>query len=78
MGRDGRLQRSPGVLGRERLPAREPKGHSLLIDSRMARGEENPMADDIILSTAGLTKDFGGFTAVSGVDLKVRRGPFTH
>ncbi|POR53168.1 ABC transporter ATP-binding protein [Bosea psychrotolerans] len=32
------------------------------------------MADDIILSTAGLTKDFGGFKAVSGVDLKVRRG----
>jgi len=32
------------------------------------------MADDIILSTSGLTKDFGGFTAVNGVDLKVRRG----
>lgn len=32
------------------------------------------MADDVILSTAGLTKDFGGFTAVNGVDLKVRRG----
>jgi branched-chain amino acid transport system ATP-binding protein len=32
------------------------------------------MADDIILSTAGLTKEFGGFTAVNGVDLKVRRG----
>ena len=32
------------------------------------------MADDIILSTSGLTKDFGGFTAVNGVDLKVKRG----
>ncbi len=32
------------------------------------------MADDTILSTSGLTKDFGGFTAVNGVDLKVRRG----
>ncbi len=28
---------------------------------------------DTILSTAGLTKLFGGFAAVSGVDLKVRR-----
>ncbi|MBX9908776.1 MAG: ABC transporter ATP-binding protein [Beijerinckiaceae bacterium] len=32
------------------------------------------MADDTILSTSGLTKDFGGFTAVNGVDLTVRRG----
>lgn len=32
------------------------------------------MAEDIILSTAGLTKEFAGFRAVSGVDLKVRRG----
>ena len=31
-------------------------------------------AEDIILSTSGLTKEFGGFTAVNGVDLKVRRG----
>lgn len=32
------------------------------------------MAEDIILSTSGLTKEFAGFTAVNGVDLKVRRG----
>jgi branched-chain amino acid transport system ATP-binding protein len=32
------------------------------------------MADDIILSTDGLSKDFKGFTAVNGVDLEVRRG----
>ncbi|MFA6032042.1 MAG: ABC transporter ATP-binding protein [Myxococcota bacterium] len=32
------------------------------------------MSEDIILSTSGLTKEFGGFTAVNGVDLKVRRG----
>jgi branched-chain amino acid transport system ATP-binding protein len=32
------------------------------------------MNSDIILSTSGLTKDFGGFKAVSGVDLRVRRG----
>jgi len=30
--------------------------------------------DDIILSTSGLTKSFGGFSAVSGVALSIRRG----
>ncbi|MFZ5581090.1 MAG: ABC transporter ATP-binding protein [Pseudomonadota bacterium] len=30
--------------------------------------------NDYILETTGLTKEFRGFTAVSGVDLKVRRG----
>ena len=30
--------------------------------------------DDWILETRGLTKEFRGFTAVEGVDLKVRRG----
>ena len=30
--------------------------------------------DDLILETSGLTKEFRGFTAVQGVDLKVRRG----
>jgi len=32
------------------------------------------MAEDIILSANGLTKEFKGFVAVDGVDLKVRRG----
>ncbi|HEV8258050.1 MAG TPA: ABC transporter ATP-binding protein [Casimicrobiaceae bacterium] len=32
------------------------------------------MADDIILQTRGLTKEFKGFVAVKGVDLDVRRG----
>jgi branched-chain amino acid transport system ATP-binding protein len=32
------------------------------------------MADDIILETRGLTKEFKGFVAVSDVSLKVRRG----
>lgn len=32
------------------------------------------MPEDIILSTSGLTKEFAGFTAVNGVDLKVKRG----
>ena len=32
------------------------------------------MADDTILATEGLTKEFKGFVAVKGVDLSVRRG----
>ncbi len=32
------------------------------------------MADEIILETRGLTKEFKGFIAVNGVDLSVRRG----
>jgi branched-chain amino acid transport system ATP-binding protein len=32
------------------------------------------MADDTILETRGLTKEFMGFVAVNGVDLAVRRG----
>ena len=35
------------------------------------------MADDIILETRGLTKEFKGFVAVDNVDLKVRRGTIT-
>jgi branched-chain amino acid transport system ATP-binding protein len=31
-------------------------------------------ASDVILETSGLTKEFRGFTAVDGVDLRVRRG----
>jgi branched-chain amino acid transport system ATP-binding protein len=32
------------------------------------------MADDIILETEGLTKEFGGFVAVNEVNLRVQRG----
>ena len=32
------------------------------------------MSEDYILATTGLTKHFGGFRAVDGVSLKVRRG----
>ena len=32
------------------------------------------MADEYVLQTKGLTKDFRGFTAVSNVNLSVRRG----
>src|SRR5262245_31644926 len=37
-------------------------------------GTEIRMADDVILETQGLTKEFRGFVAVSGVDLRIRRG----
>src|SRR5438874_1687579 len=33
-----------------------------------------PMADQVILQTRGLTKEFKGFVAVNRVDLEVRRG----
>src|SRR3954471_17950001 len=33
-----------------------------------------PVSDDFILLTDGLTKDFAGFVAVSGVNLAIRRG----
>jgi len=32
------------------------------------------MADEIILETRGLIKEFKGFVAVNGVDLRVKRG----
>jgi branched-chain amino acid transport system ATP-binding protein len=32
------------------------------------------MADDLILETEGLTKEFKGFVAVSDVNRRVRRG----
>ncbi len=32
------------------------------------------MVHDLVLQTSGLTKEFGGFFAVNGVDLSVRRG----
>src|SRR5512139_3177490 len=32
------------------------------------------MSADLILETEGLTKEFAGFTAVGGVDLRVKRG----
>jgi branched-chain amino acid transport system ATP-binding protein len=36
--------------------------------------EMSLMTDDCILETTGLVKEFRGFVAVNGVDLKVRRG----
>jgi branched-chain amino acid transport system ATP-binding protein len=39
-----------------------------------AAAEEEPLAEDTILETRGLTKEFKGFVAVKDVSLKVRRG----
>jgi branched-chain amino acid transport system ATP-binding protein len=40
----------------------------------VASTSASPPGGDLVLETRGLTKDFRGFVAVSGVDLKVRRG----
>jgi branched-chain amino acid transport system ATP-binding protein len=41
---------------------------------RLTPRAENAMAHDYILETRGLTKEFKGFVAVRGVDLRIRRG----
>lgn len=41
---------------------------------RRREGVVQGKADDTILETRGLTKEFKGFVAVSDVNLKVRRG----
>ena len=38
------------------------------------RYHRQAMASDVILETAGLTKEFAGFVAVSGVNLRIARG----
>ncbi len=35
---------------------------------------DSPLGDEVILRTVGLTKHFGAFVAVDGLDLEVRRG----
>src|SRR5712691_4199205 len=58
-----RVSRSEGRWPMERPHGRRPK-----------RGLDQRMADDVILETEGLTKEFRGFVAVNGVDLRVTRG----
>src|SRR5262245_46827822 len=41
-----------------------------MVDQR----DHSVVSDDIILATEGLTKEFAGFVAVGGVDLRVTRG----
>ena len=45
-----------------------------LAPSRRHRYHRRAMPTDVILETAGLTKEFRGFVAVKDVDLRVRRG----
>jgi ABC-type glutathione transport system ATPase component len=45
-----------------------------LEDWGSVEGEPRMAGEDVILSARKLTKSFGGFTAVDGVDLDVRRG----
>ena len=40
----------------------------------MSSRRNEAMAQDLVLQTSGLTKEFGGFFAVNGVDLAIRRG----
>src|SRR5438552_15573790 len=55
------------------MPAPGPLPQSLR--QRRARGElARSMANDIVLETEGLTKEFAGFVAVRDVNLRVERG----
>src|SRR5262249_923607 len=51
-----------------------PRGNEQPKNGPTSRPWIRGMSEDIILSPSGLTKEFGGFPAVNGVDLKVRRG----
>ena len=73
-----------GIVGPEK-PGRAPAegrpgtGHSnnksaTRVRSALRRRGESCLADDIILETNGLTKEFAGFFAVRDVSLRVRRG----
>jgi branched-chain amino acid transport system ATP-binding protein len=53
---------------RTRAPGAEAR------DAVRSRGKGLWMADDVILETRDLTKEFKGFVAVKNVNLKVRRG----
>ncbi len=73
---------------RERTPRRKPGSVRCLGQGRKrsTRGEQGGAGgfrsiaklrvekDELILETRGLSKDFRGFTAVDGVDLRIRRG----
>src|SRR5262245_56225550 len=62
-----------------RPPETLPGGNrpAAIFSQRVARLRlscDNVRVEDVILETRGLTKEFRGFTAVQGVDLKIRRG----
>src|SRR5579875_2641050 len=41
---------------------------------KSSAGEDETVTGEIILETEGLTKEFRGFVAVNGVNLRIRRG----
>ena len=56
------------VGNRRNIKAADPRA------GRSCRRETGGLADDYILETRGLSKEFAGFFAVRDVDLRVRRG----
>src|SRR5262245_28576724 len=57
----------------ERCRLRESPNSTIMRRSTPSRCRE-AVAEDTILETRGLTKEFKGFVAVSDVNLRVRRG----
>src|SRR5271166_5995935 len=49
-------------------------GATITTPARFGRVAGASRVDDAILETRGLTKEFRGFNAVQGVELKIRRG----
>ncbi len=70
-----RSARRPGTSGKGCFPASQQAHYApgRGLEFSGLHDKEN-MAGDIILETRGLTKEFKGFVAVNGVDLKVKRG----
>ena len=65
--RDGRA-REPPARPRQAGPTRQR------VELSAASTRVRPVGDDILLRARGLTKRFGDFTAVDGIDVEVRRG----
>ena len=61
------------AMSKHRRQAAKTFGHARSPRDGRPKGEIC-LADDIILETTGLTKEFAGFFAVQNVNLKVRRG----
>src|SRR5215472_14611281 len=55
-------------------PGRKPAGQKMPNANARTRQGEICLADEFILETQGLTKEFAGFFAVRDVALRVRRG----
>ena len=62
-----------GTKSRSRLPSARRLPYRLAQDEKRY-GEGAALAEDFIIETEGLTKEFKGFVAVNDVRLRVRRG----